>query len=889
MTTLYLLDVSSYLFRSYYAISRMTNPQGASTNALYGCIRSVLKLLHEQQPVHLCAVFDGPRNKESRQALYAEYKGHRKECPADLPQQIEWSADWFRWMGIPQLAVPGVEADDVIGSIAVWAETQGIDVRIASSDKDLCQLVNERVMLLNPSKDYLLVDAAKVQEIYEVTPRQIVDYLAIVGDASDNIPGLSGFGPKTASQLLSTYGSLENLLQHAADLPAKKQATVLAEREQALLSQKLARIQTDVPVPTTLQEYERYAVDNEALRAFYKEMAFSSLQSELQQQSPAASTQETPQIPDCEIILDHDKLQKALTQLKTAGTYVMDTETTSEDPLRAELVGVGLYAPECGPYYIPVATLQPPESMELFRQFLAATEVRCIGHNLKYDLHILRGLGLKIGYLYFDTILASYLLFAHAHRHNLDHVTFQLFGVTKTPIEELIGKGKQQITMAEVFVEKVAHYCAQDVFWTWHVYASLSQQITERGLDQLLHGLEMPLLRLLFEMEEVGIFVDVSQLQAMQTEFAARSDKLAEEIFSACGSRFNLNSPKQLSQVLYEQMGLKSAKRGAMATSTSAEALEDLLPQAPFVRTILAWRQLEKLRSTYLEALPTFVLPRDGRIHTTFQQSVAATGRLSSQDPNLQNIPIRSDEGKRIREAFRPQQEGWVYLSADYSQIELRLLAHMSKDPTLIEAFQHGEDIHRFTAALVHQIPIEAVTPEQRRQAKAVNFGILYGQQAYRLSIEIGSSMEEARQFIKKYFDRFPRVGEFLERCKEEARATGKSCTLTGRERLIPEINSSNGQIRAAAERLAVNSPLQGTAADLIKQAMLRCQDLITQADLESQMILQIHDELLFEAPEAELSALEVLVRQGMEQAMRLDVPLVVDVSIGRNWRECYS
>jgi DNA polymerase-1 len=893
MATIYLLDVSSYLFRSYFAISRMSNDRGEATNALYGCIRSVLKLLHERDPKYICAVFDGPQSKLSRQTIYPAYKGHRKEIPADLPQQIQWASEWFRWMGIPQLAIRGVEADDSLGSIAVWAGAHGHEVRLCSSDKDLCQLVNDRIHLLNPAKDYLDVGPEQVMELYGVRPDQIVDYLAIVGDASDNIPGLSGFGPKTASQLLQSYDSVEGLLKNVDKLSAKKAETVEKERDTLLLSQRLAQIQLDVEVPQALSAYEKMQVDHEALRTFYRDMSFSSLMSEIATSAPSAKSAAVA-VPPVTTVLSRADWKQMCDDLGSAEELCIDTETTSEDPLRADLVGIGISAQDRGVYYIPFGRFS---SQELSAQEITTGLSRLwgegskgvIGHNIKYDLHVLKRHGFTLPRVGFDTILASYLLFAHAHRHNLDHLVMQLYDYKKIPISELLGSGKAQRTMADVPTEQVAKYCGEDVWFTLKLRQDLGRQLEQRDLTSLLIDVEIPLLGVLFLMEEAGIYVDVPMLKATGAEFAATSEGLAQEIFGACGETFNLNSPKQLGTVLYEHMGLKPVKKTATGPSTSAEALEALISQAPFVQRILDWRQLEKLRSTYVDALPSFILPKDNRIHSTFNQSVAATGRISSHDPNLQNIPIRTAEGKRIREAFRPQLPGYSYLSADYSQIELRLLAHMCEDPELVKAFQRGDDIHRFTASLVAGVPLDQVSSTMRQQAKAVNFGILYGQQAYGLSQATGMPMADAKRFIEQYFERFPSVRQFLERCKEEARQTGCTRTLTGRERLLPDINSTNAQVRAAAERLAVNSPLQGSAADLIKLAMLKVQhDLETQG-FRAKMILQIHDELLFEAPDEELEKLGQLVRRDMEEVMALKVPLVVDVSVGRNWRECYT
>lgn len=889
MALLYLLDVSSYLFRSYYAITRMTNPQGQSTNALYGTIRSVLKLLQKEEPEYLCAVMDGPSNKQSRQQLYQEYKAHRKEMPEDLPHQIGWAIQWFEEMGIPTLSIPGVEADDVMGSIATWAAKEGHDVRLCSSDKDLCQLINERILMMNPAKDYALVSTEGVIEQFGVRPDQMVDYLSLVGDPSDNIPGVSGCGPKTASQLLQKYHSLDQLFVSVHEVPGKKGETLRAEEAQARLSYVLATIDTQVDVPRCLEAYRRGVPHQEKLRNLYREMAFSSLLTELSSERPSIGVPESKAWPPPYELLDSiEKVQDFIDRLDPCDELCIDTETTHENPHLAKLVGIGVGMGDLIGY-IPVLSIDSPALYPELARLLKLPKKGVVGHHLKYDLHILSRHGLPVPSIACDTLLASYVLFTHSHRHSLDYVMETQLQQQMTPITDLIGKGKHQITMDQVEVPRVASYCAEDVAATLALSHLLTQQLKDRGLYELFSRIEIPLISILFEMERMGIYVDAHILHSMKKEFGEILQRCEEKIFEAVGETFNLSSPKQLGAILYEKMGLKPLKKTQTGYSTSAEALEFLLPEAPFIALILEWRALEKLRNTYIEALPQFISPKDGRVHTTFNQSMTATGRLSSQDPNLQNIPIRSPEGLRIREAFRPQKEGWSYLSGDYSQIELRLLAHMSEDPRMIEAFQRNEDIHRFTASLIHEVPLEQVTSEMRQQAKAVNFGIIYGQQAFGLSQTIGISRQSAKQFIEQYYLRFPAIGQFLEKLKQSAKTSGRSITLTGRERLLPEITSSNAMIRAGAERLAVNSPLQGTAADLIKMAMLSCAREIKKRELKSLMILQIHDELLFECPDEELPSMKQLVRECMEGVMSLKVPLVVDLSVGRNWRECYS
>jgi len=886
--TLYLLDMSSYLFRAYYAISRMTNEQGQSTNALYGAIRSVSKLIEGRQPHYMCAIFDGHNNKASRQSIYADYKGHRTEIPADLPEQIELAQEWCAAVGLPLLSMPGVEADDVMGSIARWAAQHDFEVRLCSSDKDLCQLVDTNIHILNPSKEYAEIDSASVLALHGVWPHQMVDYLAIVGDSADNIPGVRGLGPKAAAELLKAHGDLERVLAAAVDIPGRRGELLQAQRDMALLSYKLALIDTHLDVPKERSFYQCMRADHEQLVQFYRRMGFDSLIKALEKVQQ--DTQEQPvvvQVPEVRIADSVEKLCKLLKELENAEELCIDTETTSTNPYDATLVGIGIGAEGIAPLYIPCNHVLDWQTIKSYLDPLLAHK-KIYGHNLKYDLHVLYRHGIAIPAVCFDTILASYLLFAHAHRHSLDHLTLQLFGYQKIAIEELIGKGRGQRTMQEVPIDQVARYCAEDVWCTQLLRKRLQQELEQRQLLALLEELELPLLLVLWRMEEIGIFVDAEQLEAVGRELLLQQEQLATAIFELCGSRFNLNSPKQLAQVLFVDMQLKGPRKGGAAlSSTNAAVLESMLDQSPVIEMIMEYRQLHKLRSTYTEALPLAIDPRDSRVHTTFNQSMTATGRLSSMNPNLQNIPIRTAEGRRIRRAFRPQQEGWWMLSADYSQIELRLLAHMSQDPNLVAAFRRGDDIHRVTASLIHGIDPADVTKEQRQAAKAVNFGILYGQQATGLSRLLKIEVAQAKAFIAAYFERFPSVQQFLQRCREQADRDGCSTTLTGRQRLLPELASSNHQIRSAAERLAINSPIQGTAADIIKLAMLRCDSLIRDNRLRSRMILQIHDELLFEGPKEELSELKSLVKSAMENVMNLSIPLIVDIEIGQNWQEC--
>lgn len=887
MKTLYILDASGYLYRSYFAIRNITNTKGESTNALFGFIRSVLKLFKDFHPDHFVAVFDGPHNAKSRTAIYSEYKAHRASMPPDLAPQIEWARQFCLLMGIPLLSVPEVEADDTMGSVAKWAAEHHAEVFLCTSDKDLCQMVNDKVKILNTHKENLILGPAEVEENFGVPPSKIVDLLAITGDSSDNVPGLPGFGPKTAAALLQEFGSLDYILEHPDKVPGKKkQETIIHEGDKARLSRQLVTINTEVEFPHDPHFFSLKPFDPAPLKEFYSGMNFNSLIKELD--AKEGSTPEKEETVSYMLVDDEETLQQLVKHLAGCSEICFDTETTHLQPIKAELVGIGFSTEPGEAWYVPVnGDLGLDKVLATFKPLFENPKIGFYGHNVKYDYHVLGNYGIKVANICFDTILASYLLNSHSRQHSLDALSLEYFGKVKIPTSDLIGKGKNTITMREVPIPQVSTYCCEDADYTCRLKGILEKQLDERKLTPLFKSLELPLMKVLAKMERHGIFLDIPCLEKQAISIVAQIGTIAEEIYRLAGEEFNLNSPKQLSELLFVKMGIKAPKKTATGLSTNADVLEQLRNDHPIAGKILEYRTMEKLRSTYLETLPGEVNPKTGRIHPTFNQSVAATGRLSCQDPNLQNIPVRSEAGRQIREAFRPQKVGWSYLAADYSQIELRLLAHFSEDPILLEAFKNNEDVHAHTASQIFNVPLNEVTKELRQHAKAVNFGVIYGQQSYGLAQELGIPEREARAFIEKYFERYKRVKEYVEECKEKARKTGKAVTYTGRERQIPEITSSNYTNRLIAERLAVNTPLQGTAADLIKMAMLKIDALLQKENLLGYMILQIHDELIFEFPDFEKLALEPLVREGMQGVLKLKVPLIVDITIGKNWKEC--
>jgi DNA polymerase-1 len=883
---LFIVDAVNFLFRAYYGIGPMTNPKGESTNALFGFIRSIYKIMADFSPDFLICVFDGPDNKKSRTDLFAEYKSHRKGMPEDLFPQLEKALQWCSLAGIPNLSIPGVEADDVIGSIAVWAEKEGIKVRICSSDKDLCQLVTNHVHLINPSKDNLEVDREKVIELFGITPEQMVDYLALVGDASDNIPGLEGFGPKTASTLLKEFGNLDTILANPDKVPGEKKQKILREgKEIAHLSRKLATIDLNIIFPKEESFFHIKYPEMEALKQFYSDMHFLSLLKELDGKTD--TQKKKAERHNYQLVQTEQELETLCDILKEAQEFCLDVETTHIRPMQAEIVGIGFGTQPETAWYVPLNGPLPKEVvLEKIGQLLAHPAISIYGHNIKYDLHALLNAQLPEPRLSFDTILASYLVTPQNQRHGLDLITLERFHVAKTPIEDLIGKGKNQKSMADVPLDQITDYCCQDVDYTVRLRKPLEEELQQLNLQPVLQTIELPLVPVLVRMERRGIYVDLDKLKEMSHDLSTELRSLEKKIYQLAGEEFNINSPKQLSSVLFEKMGIPPPKKTTTGFSTSADVLEELRDRVPLANEVLHYRSLEKLRSTYVDSLPHEIHPITGRIHPTFNQSVAATGRLSCQDPNLQNIPVRSKEGKKIRTAFKPQHPGWSFLSADYSQIELRLLAHLSEDPILIKAFNEGEDIHAFTASLVFDVPLKEVTDEMRQRAKAVNFGVLYGQQAFGLSQGMGMTYKDAARFIDTYFQRYKRVKDFLEFCKESARTSGRVLTMTGRQRPIPDILSKNGALRAASERLAINTPLQGTAADLIKIAMIEIDAALLKNKLGF-MLLQIHDELLFESLDDQIDMLAKDVKYRMENVLKLKVPLEVHISIGKNWGEC--
>lgn len=894
MKDIYIIDASGYIYRSYFAIRNITNAKGESTNALFGFIRSVAKLMTDFKPERIVCVFDGPRSTQAREAIYPDYKAHRPGMPPDLLYQIQWARDYCKLRGIPILDIEGVEADDTMGSVAIWAAEQNVKAYICTSDKDMCQLVNDKIFILNTFKDNLIMGAKEVEENFGVPPSKMIDYLAITGDASDNVPGVSGFGPKTAATLLNQLGSLDYILAHPEEIPGKKkQETIIQEADRARLSRQLVTVITDVEIPYDEQFYCLGDCQKDSLKEFFASKSFNTLIKELEQETVLVDGTVPEKLENLvqveyKLVNDEQSLDQLIQELNEQKEIGFDTVNTDGNPHQAELVGIGFSYKPTQAWYIPLnGNIEFETVLKKVKPLLENPKIGFYGHHVKYDLHVLQNYGIRLANISFDIVIASYVLNSHSRKHSLDTLILENYGSIKGTLDELVGKGKNLISIRDVPLEQMCTYCCADIDYTCRIKEILEKQLKERKLEHVFRNVELPLLKVLAEMERHGIFLDKPFLENFSHAVKAQIAILEKEIYELAGEEFNINSPKQIGEILFTKLGITPPKKNATGNSTSAEVLEYLQHQYPIAGKLIDYRVVEKLRSTYVEALPVEVNAKTSRIHCTFNQFFAATGRLSCQDPNLQNIPVRTELGLQIRQAFRPEKNGWKFLAADYSQIELRLLAHLSEDPTLLAAFKNNEDIHRTTAAAIFNKSPDQVTKEMRYQAKAVNFGVVYGQGPFGLAQNLGIELKDAKLFIDMYFKQYSKVKEYLEASKETARKTGKATTLIGRERLIPEINSKNMQIRAAAERLAINTPLQGTAADLIKIAMLQINERLHKERKIGYMVLQIHDELIFEIPEFEILSIEPLVREVMQNVFKLKVPLIVDISIGKNWKEC--
>ncbi len=905
---LVLVDGHALAYRAFFAlpIDAFSTSRGELTNAVYGFTLMLLRALEQERPDYIAVTFDA--GKETfRHQEFKEYKAQRARMPEEMRGQMARIVEVIEALSIPIFEVEGYEADDLIGTLSKQAQKLGVETLILTGDYDAFQLVSPKVKVLTtgghrqPFSEARLFDEKALEEKYHFRPSLLVDYKALVGDASDNIPGVPGIGPKYATDLVKRYGTVEEIYEHLEEIEPARARNALAEgKERAFLSKRLATIVTDVPITLDLEKCRTSDYDRDRVMEVFRELEFRSLVDRLPKEQRAEQlmllTSEEKEAVDYKVVTAKTALERVVTELSHSSHLTLDVETTGTDAMSVDLVGLALTTEPGGGYYIPLGHLVPQGKGQLpweevraaLAPILKDDGVAKWAHNAIYDLVVLRRHGLEVRGLAFDTMIAAYLLDPGGRGFGLKNLAWRKLGVEMTSISELIGKGRDQRTMAQVPIAAAAPYAVADVEATERLARLLEAELKEHQLWDLFVQVEIPLIEVLVAMEMAGVALDIEHLKQMSRELYLRITALEREIYEMAGHPFNVSSTQQLSTVLFEELGLPAKVKTKTGYSTAAEVLEELRGMHPIIELVLEHRQLSKLKSTYLDALPLLVNPRTGRVHTSYHQTGTVTGRISSSDPNLQNIPIRTEIGRQVRRAFIAE-EGCLLLSADYSQVELRIMAHISQDPGLLSAFERGEDIHASTAATVMDVPLSQVTPEMRRIAKSINFGLSYGMGAYGLAQRTGLSQEEAAEFIANYFARFPKVAEYIEETKRTAREKGYVSTLLGRHRYFPELRSTSrahGRVKRAAERMAINMPIQGSAADILKIAMIRLHGALQERRLASRLTLQVHDELVLEVPEGELKTVAPLVRSVMEGAYELRAPLKVDIKVGENWEE---
>jgi len=918
MKTLLLVDGSSYLYRAYHALPDLRGPRGEPTGAIHGVLNMLRRLLKEAPADYLACVFDA-KGKTFRDDAYPQYKANRAPMPDDLAAQIAPLKDAIAALGWPLLEIEGVEADDVIGTLAREAEREGMKVVISTGDKDIAQLVNPRVTLVNTMSNEVL-DVAGVEKKFGVGPERMIDYFTLVGDSVDNVPGVEKVGPKTAVKWLTQYGSLDDIVKRAPEIGGVVGENLRKSLDWLPRARALLTIKCDVGLPVTVHDLALREPDAAKLAELFERFGLKSWRQEIQDRgsrsedrgsriegrasdpSPAGMAQSSIHNPQSsperhyETILTEEQLDAWLKKIEEAALTAFDTETTSLDPLKAELVGVSLSVEAGTAAYVPLAhryagapqQLDRAAVLERLRPWLEDAGRAKLGQNAKYDTHVLANHGLRLAGVAHDTLLQSYLLESHL-RHDMDSLAERHLGVKTITYDEVTGKGASRIGFEQVAVERATEYAAEDADVTLQLHQVLYPRVeSDEKLARIYREMEMPLVTVLFDMERHGVLLDVGLLNDLSREFGEKMGRIEKDAHDQAGQPFNLNSPKQIQEILFDKQGLKPVKKTPSGQpSTDEESLAELALDHPLPKLILEYRGLAKLKSTYTDKLPEMINPKTGRVHTTYGQAVAVTGRLASNDPNLQNIPIRTAEGRRIREAFIAS-PGSHLVSADYSQIELRIMAHISRDEGLLKAFAAGEDIHRATAAEIFAMEPKDVDAEQRRYAKVINFGLIYGMSAFGLARQLGIERAAAQQYMDRYFARYPGVAQYMTRTREEARERGYVETVFGRRLWLPEIRGGNGPRRQAAERAAINAPMQGTAADLIKMAMIAVDRWLAGERLESRIIMQVHDELVLEVPDKELAEVKRGLPRLMGGVAELSVPLMVDLGAGLNWDKAH-
>jgi DNA polymerase-1 len=898
MTDLVLIDGSSYLYRAFHALPALSNSQGQPTGALHGVLTMILKLIREERPEHVAVVFDAP-GKTFRDEMFAEYKAHRPPMPDELRAQVPPILDAVTAMGLPLLQVPGVEADDVIATLCAQAEERNLEVLVSTGDKDLAQLVTDRVTLINTMDDSRM-DRDGVKARFGVYPEQIVDYLALVGDTSDNIPGVPKVGPKTAAKWLSQYGSADEIVAHGDDITGKVGESLRDNVASLHLSRDLATVRRDLELDVGIDGLNAATADTDALRKLYSHYELRTLLRQLDEAAdePATAPPDVDEDDsDYETVLDRESFDRWVQRVAKAPLVAFDTETDSLDYMNAQLVGLSLATEAGAACYVPVAhdypgapdQLDRAEVLDRLRPWLEDDAKKKVGHHLKYDAHILARYDIALAGMQHDSMLESYVLNSVATRHDMDSVARQYLGKETIHYEDVAGKGARQLTFNQVDIETAAPYAAEDADITLQLHHALWDKLGQDAtLRRVYEEIEQPLVPVLLAMEETGVLVDRKMLTRQSGELAQKMAELEARAHELAGGPFNLGSPKQLQEILFERQQLPVIRKTPKGQpSTAEDVLVELAADYELPAVIIDYRSVSKLKSTYTDKLPLQINERTGRIHTSYHQAVAATGRLSSTDPNLQNIPIRTPEGRRIRQAFIAP-PGHVLLAADYSQIELRIMAHLSADKGLLKAFEKEQDVHRATAAEVFGTPLEDVSDDQRRSAKAINFGLMYGMSAFGLAKQLGIARGEAQEYVDLYFDRYPGVKQYMDDIRKSASEKGYVETVFGRRLYLPEINARNAQRRQYAERSAINGPMQGTAADIIKRAMIRVHGWLEEEQPGARMIMQVHDELVFEVPEDRVGKITERVVDLMSGAADLSVTLKVDTGTGTNWDEAH-
>ncbi|MBN1831147.1 MAG: DNA polymerase I [Deltaproteobacteria bacterium] len=888
--TVYLLDGSSYIHRAYHAIRNLSNSKGLSTNAIFGFTRMILKLIDDVKPKYLAVILDS-KGPNFRHEIYKDYKANRPPMPEELVDQLTYIKRIIQGLNIVMLEKEGYEADDIIGTLARKGQREGFRVIIVTGDKDFRQLISPQISLWDTMKDKV-TDYEIFKEEYALEPEQIIDLMGLSGDSSDNIPGVRGVGEKTALELIREFGSIERVFEHLGDIKKKKLRENLENSQtDAMMSRQLVTIEQFVPMAERIEDLRLGEPDDGTLSELFRELEFKGLWDQFATRSGSATT-------DYRLCLSGEGLASLVEEIKQEGLVSVDTETTSQDPMLAELVGISFSCEEGKATYLPLGHhyLGAPEQLEfskalgLLKEILQDENILKIGQNIKYDALVLRRQGIKLQGIHFDTMIASYVINPSLRQHNLDYLAQHYLNHRMMSYKELVGRGKKEVGFSEVDVEKAKTYSCEDADVTLRLMTVLDKRLHSEMNQDLFYRMEMRLLPVLMDMEFAGIKIDTTFFAEMSGQFAEQLQEIEREIFEEVGMEFNINSPQQLGHVLFEKLQLPVQKktRKTRDYSTDVKVLKKLssLPHKT-PKLLLRYRTLSKLKSTYLDALVKIVNSSTGRIHTSFNQTVTATGRLSSSNPNLQNIPIRGDEGREIRKGFVAE-EGHKLLSADYSQVELRVFAHYSRDSSFMQAFERDEDIHAATASEIMGVARGLVTTDMRRVAKAINFGIIYGMGSQRLSEELGIDHKTAKDYIDAYYNRYQGVARYREEMIAMAREKGYVTTLFNRRRYLPDIHHAQQRIRAEAERMAINTPIQGTAADLIKMAMINIHNRLKRENLRSRMVLQVHDELLFEVPKSEVDLVQSMVKEEMEGVHPLDVPLRVDIHIGDNWDEAH-